>query len=136
MSRAARYPLVDVTVCMDEMRYWFSAPSRSINEVIRIYEKLGRPKNESEARDFVLQEIRRLQPGNFVQSVVQWGDSQCVADVYGALIEGQPWYIKFRIDEEGWLEQISFHPPAHALMTQSGSVIPAGGSIDEKQKVR
>ncbi len=123
MASIAKYPLTDVFRAIDETRYWFSAPSRSLAEVIRVFEKLGAPKSEAEATHFILQGIKLLQETDFVQSVLQWNDPKCIADVYGKVIEGQPWFIKFRIDEDGVLEEISFHPPNKSMTTVNGTVI-------------
>lgn len=136
MAPKGRHSLIEVAKAIDEKRYWFSAPSRSLSEVIRIFEKLGNPKSETEAIDFILQGIKSLKADDFVQSVLQWNDPKCVADVYGAVIAGQPWFIKFRIDEDGLLEEISFHPPNKSMTTVSGTVIPEGDWQDEKQKMR
>lgn len=136
MAPKAKYALTEVAIAIKEKRYWFSAPSRSLSEVIRIFEKLGSPKNEMEATDFILQGIKSLKQTDFVQSVLQWNDPKCVADVYGTVIEGQPWFIKFRIDEDGSLEEISFHPPNKSMTTVGGTVVPEGDWQDEKQKMR
>ena len=136
MPPKAKYSLTEVTKAIDEKRYWFSAPSRSLNEVIPIFEKLGSPKSETEATDFILQGLKSLKTDDFVQSVLQWNNPKCVADVYGAVIAEQPWFIKFRIDEDGLLEEISFHPPNKNMTTVSGKVIPEGDWQDEKQKMR
>lgn len=58
MALQARHSLTEVAKAIDEKRYWFSAPSRSLSEVIRIFEKLGSPKSEAEATYFILQGIK------------------------------------------------------------------------------
>ena len=74
----------------------------------------------------ILRGIKALTDAHFVQRVIQWDDPKCVADVYGITFEGCPWYVKFLIDEEGILEQISFHPPEKDLMTVGGFKVPKG----------
>lgn len=58
--------------------------------------------------------------------MLQWGDASCIADVYGLIFDGKPWFVKFRIDEDGELDEISFHAPAKEIKTVAGKVIPAG----------
>ena len=128
MALKAKHSLKEVVKAVDEKRYWFSAPSRSIDEVIRVLGKQGNSKTRAEAETFILQGLKKLKDGDFVESVLQWNDPKCVADVYGATIEGLPWFIKFRIDEEGDLDEVSFHPPNKSMITISSQVIPEGDS--------
>jgi hypothetical protein len=100
---------------------WFSAPSRSVDEVVRVYRTSATPKNPTEAAAFILQGLLALTGGNFVERLMQWGT---VADVYGLVFDGRPWYVKF-VFEDGVLEEISFHPPQRPMTTITGLVIPA-----------
>jgi hypothetical protein len=56
-----------------------------------------------------------------------WNDLSCLGDEYGLVYEKRGWYAKFRIDEDGDLDEISFHPPERELKTVGGLVIAAGG---------
>lgn len=135
MTAKARHDLQQVFKAIKARKVWFSAYSRSVWAVIKVYEHRGSPnkkENQAQAEDFILQGICALTEDNFVESVLQWGDSKCVADVYGLIFDGLPWYIKFRIDEEGDLDEISFHPPQRALKTVGGIVIPQGEMENEK----
>lgn len=38
------------------------------------------------------------------------------------IFDGHSWYIKFRIDQDGDLEILSFHPPEKPLVTANGTV--------------
>jgi hypothetical protein len=99
---------------------WFSAPSRSLNEVVRVYSGTDTPKSLAEAADFICAGILELTPRHFVERVLQW---EVVADVYGIIYDHRPWYVKFVLDD-GVLEEISFHPPEKALKTVGGLQIP------------
>lgn len=54
---------------------------------------------------------------------MQWQTD--VADQYGILFDGRPWFVKFLIGDDGLLEEFSFHPPEKPLPIKSGAVIPA-----------
>lgn len=85
-------------------------------------------ENVAEAEAFILKGILELKEENFYKRVIQWGDSKCIADVYGIVFDGKPWFVKFRIDsEEDLLEEISFHPPEETFVTVGGIQISAGG---------
>ena len=126
MAPEARYQLSDVFRLLDEKKFWFSARSRSIFQVARIFEARGEPLAEDEVETFILRGIKALTDAHFVQRVIQWDDPKCVADVYGIIFEGCPWYLKFLVDEEGLLEQISFHSPEKDLVTTGGIMVPKG----------
>ena len=126
MVAKARYALTDVFRIIDSGsldRIWFSAKSRSVDAVIKAYAGSASPKTVSDAEKFILSGIRALDDGAFVQSAVQWGDAKCIADVYSVMFDGKPWYVKFRIEENGDLDEISFHPPEKDLVTVSGRKI-------------
>lgn len=86
----------------------------------------GQATTEDEVEAFILRGIKTLTDAHFIQRVLQWDDPKCVADVYGIIFEGCPWYVKFLIDEEGILEPISFHPPEKDLTTSGGIKVPKG----------
>ena len=127
----ARYPLQSVFAIIDTGdpgRVWFSAQPRSINAVLKVYKsEVSGPKDAEEARRFILQGIRTLTEVNFVRTVVMWNDPGCLGDEYGLIYEKRGWYAKFRIDEDGDLDEISFHPPERELRVTGGLVIPAAG---------
>ena len=100
---------------------WFSAPSRSLYEVVRVYSNSDAPKSLVEAADFICAGLLQLKPDHFVKRVLQW---EVVADVYGLIFDGRPWYVKFVLND-GVLEEISFHPPEKTLKTVAGLQIPA-----------
>jgi len=125
----AKFSLAEVFRIIDSCdlnRIWFSAPSRSVNEVIKAYAGSTTPKNYEDAVKFILGGIKTLDDGAFVERVVQWGDPKCIADVYGLIYDGKPWYVKFRIEDDGVLDEISFHPPEKELKTISGKIISKG----------
>lgn len=131
MSQKPKYDLQQVhTLCRraDLDRIWFSAPSRSISTVIRAYSRTDAPKGFVEASQFILAGILTLTTADFVERTLQWGGPE-VADVYGLLFDGRPWYVKF-ILSDGVLEEISFHPPEAPLRTVSGTIIPKGESYE------
>ena len=118
-----KYDLGQVQALVDAGRYWFSAPSRSLSEVIRVYRETALPKSQSEAEEFIRFGVEALEPKHFVGRTMQWGSE--IADQYGIMLDGRPWFIKFLIGAEGDLEEISFHPPEKPLPIKSGEVIPA-----------
>lgn len=125
MAQKAKYPLEDVFQKIKERQYWFSAPSRSIDPIIEVFESTDRKMGIEQAESFALEGIMQLTDKHFYKRVLQWTD--CVADVYGLIFCDKPWFIKFRIDEEeDVLEEISFHPPDEAFVTAGSIHIPAG----------
>ncbi len=116
----AVYSLADVFRLIDEGKVTFTAPSRSINQVMAVY---GSAKNEREIKAFIFEGIKQLTANNFCGSQMQWGD--LVVDKYGLIFDGRPWFVKFAI-VDGDLEEISFHPPEKELKTLSGLIIPKG----------
>ncbi|MBI4405458.1 MAG: type II toxin-antitoxin system MqsR family toxin [Deltaproteobacteria bacterium] len=99
---------------------FISAPSRSVDQVMMIYPHFG---VEQEAVTFILNGILTLTESDFCFSNLQWNDPNLVADVYGIIYDGKPWFIKFLIEND-CLEEISFHPPEKPLRTVSGKTIP------------
>src|SRR4051794_13341393 len=108
MTAKARYALKDVFRLINEGKYWFSARPRSSVAVIRAFASSGKINGEKEAESFILRAILFLTEAHFCQSVLQWNDPKCVADVYGLIYDDRPWYVKFRIEDDE-LEEISFH---------------------------
>lgn len=102
-------------------KIWFSAPSRSVHEVIRVFKETDNPKDYEEAIDFILKGLLALTEDDFVKVSPQWDIE--FADVYGLQFENLPWFVKF-ILKDGELEEISFHPPKVEMKTVSGKVIP------------
>lgn len=125
MTKGARYPLPEVRRLIEEKRYWFPAKPRSIHAVISVFEDLGTGIQESEAVSYILEAVSRLKTADFCESVLQWNDPKCIADVYGIMKDGHPWYVKLRIDDNE-LEEISFHPPEKQMRLANGKMIPAG----------
>lgn len=126
MAKQANYLLEEVFKIVDSGepdRIWFSARSRSIDAVIKAYMNTQCPKTIEGAQNFILSGIKTLTPNDFVESVYQW---DCIADVYGIIYDERSWYVKFRIDENNDLEQISFHPPTKEMKTISENLIPRG----------
>lgn len=122
---APKYDLKDVFDIInlaDEERIWFSVPAKSYESVVQVYSETDSPMTNSEAVSFVLDGILALQDENFVNQVTMYGDPTDVADEYGIIYDGKPWYVKLQIIE-GDLNEISFHPPQKKLVTFSGKVI-------------
>lgn len=124
---APKYDLDSVKLIVQSWRDglnvgWFSAPSCSIDYIIYAFGT----DNES-AMKIVLDGLLALKPRLFSHRVVQWGD---VADVYGLPnYLGHNWYVKFMIDDDGGLEQISFHPCEKDLRLENGEQLDC--TIDE-----
>ena len=78
---------------------------------------------------FVLAGIKELTDRHFVKTVLQWGKP---ADVYGLIYDGKPWYVKFTLEDDGTLQEISFHPPELEMITIGGIKVPAGELSYEK----
>lgn len=74
----------------------------------------------AEAEIFMIEGINSLSEDNFSERLLMWGD---VYDVYGIIINGIPWYIKFSIFKDGKNEEclynISFHPIEKQLITKT-----------------
>jgi hypothetical protein len=133
MRQQPKYSLEEVYEKIRQKKYWFSAMSRSIDQVIKAYGKVKNQEVIEEAEGFILDGILKLNEQNFYKRVIQWDDLSCIADVYGIILDGKPWFVKFRIDfEENLLEEISFHPPEAEFTTVGGIRIPAGGQSYEK----
>lgn len=130
MSLKAKHDLKVVFKLLDGERVVFTARSRSTKTIIKIYKETSQIKSEGDAERFIVCAMKELTPAHFYQSVLQWGDPKCVADIYGLIFDNRPWYIKFLIDE-GVLEQISFHPPEHKFTTTGEIMIPKGDTSDE-----
>lgn len=110
-------------------KYWFSAPSRSVNKVIEVYAASPTPKSASDAEAFILEGIFTLRNENFFKSGIQWG---MVTDIYGLIHDGRHWYVKLGVQleenesgdaSEPWLQEISFHPPEKPFTTIGGIMI-------------
>jgi hypothetical protein len=133
MMLKARYPLQDVFSILDAGgpdRVWFSAPPRSISAVLKVFQtESSGPSDPEDAKGFILQGIRSLREENFVRTVVMWNDASCLGDEYGVIYKNLGWYVKFRIDEDGDLDEISFHVPERQLKTVGGLIVPTGGKI-------
>ena len=102
-------------------KIWFSAPSRSVNEVIRVFKETDNPKDYQGAIDFILKGLLALTEDDFVKVSPQWDNE--FADVYGFIFENSPWFVKFILNDDE-LEEISFHPPKEEMKTVSGKIIP------------
>lgn len=126
MAPKPRYSLQEVHQAIEKGRVKFTAPHRSVNIVVLVYEAVGNMKSEKEAEEFIIEGMRHLSERHFCKSIVQWSDPACLADVYGLIYDKLPWYVKFRLNEEGVLEEISFHPPERNLRTVGGLMIPKG----------
>ena len=129
----ARYSLPGVFAIIDAGdlgRIWFSAPSRSLKPVLKIYQsEASGPKDPEEAKRFICRGIRSpRRKKNFVRTVIMWGDANCLGDEYGLICDNRGWYAKLpMIGRE--LDEIWFHPPERELKTVGGLVIPAGGKV-------
>ncbi len=127
MAQTPKFDLEEVKKLVDDCE--FTVPDKSINAVIAVFKDiLGCPKSNVEAEVFIKNELVKLERKNFAQRSMVFGS--VVADVYGKVIDGEPWYIKFLIesdDEDIWLEELSFHPPDKPLMLQNGDKINKGG---------
>ena len=126
MASQARHPLSEVKRLVNaylqngEDTVFISAPSRSVHQVVAIYPLLG---DEQDAVKFILNGILSLTEQDFCFSNLQWNDPGAVADVYGIVYDGHPWFVKFLVQDQ-CLEEISFHPPEKPLKTASGKIIP------------
>jgi hypothetical protein len=111
-------------------KYWFSAPSRSVYEVVRVYNASGNSKTEDEAKDFILGGVLSLTDAHFYGSGTQW---EMVVDIYGLIFDGHHWFVKLGVtneEENGVIEpllhEISFHPADKDFTTVGGFKIKAG----------
>lgn len=94
----------------------FTAYSRSLEKVIEVVNC-----DEQIAIELILNGVLALTAEDFSIRHYQWGE---VYDVYGLEnYHAKNWYIKFLINEEGILEQLSFHLCEYDLKLASGRVI-------------
>lgn len=132
----AKYDLLEVKKIADECicgrkgAIYFSARTRSINSVSATLSCTF-----DEAKEFIIRGFIRLQPNDFSESVLLWGN---VVDVYGLQCYlGHNWYVKFAIVEEGYgriIDQISFHPVEKDLHLLDGRVLKPLFDDDEDNK--
>lgn len=120
-SLAEVFKLIEIFLKDGKETVWFSAPSKSIHAVIKLYPEMS----EEAAQKFILEGMKQLTDKHFMGSNIQWGDPNCVADTYGLLYAGKPWFVKFLITE-GAMEEISFHPPEKDMKTVGGIIIRTG----------
>lgn len=137
MAQTPKYDLEEAKSLASDCDILF--PNKSVNAVIAVFKDIiGSPKTTVEADDFIRDELAKLELKDFAERTLVFQNT-VVADVYGKIINGQPWYIKFLIrieDGETWLEELSFHPPDRPLKLQSGNIIDKGGlCYDETKKV-
>lgn len=110
---------------------------RAIDEVIGVYATTSNAKGRKEAEDFIEAGLLGLTDGDFCERnwLSDWGLSGQVMDVYGKSIDGYSWYIKFYIEYEeneetdgkdGWLYNVSFHPPDRDMKLACGTTIKKG----------
>lgn len=126
MAVKPRHSLKDVRDAIKKRKVLFTAESRSVLPVQQTYERLGKPKDGVEAQWFILDGIKKLTERHFFRSSIQWDDPTLIADIFGLIYDGLPWYIKFMLTEECILEEISFHPPERKFKTVGGILIPKG----------
>lgn len=101
----------------------FPLRSLSLDQVIRVYQDSESPKSQWEAEEFIRAGMKALEPKNFAGRTRQWESE--IADQYGIIFDGKPWFVKFLIGQDGELEEISFHPPEKPLAIKSGEIIPS-----------
>lgn len=106
---------------------WFSAPSKSLHAVIAVHREL----TMEAAAIYIKTALYQLENHHYAHSVVMWDN---VADIYGMNYRGNPWYIKFFI-ENNCLEEISFHPPYTNLRTMGGIIKQGDYKYDEIKKM-
>jgi hypothetical protein len=126
--------LVQKALDGDQSKVWFSGRSRSIDYVIHVYQC-----TEDKAEHIVLRGLLKLQPDNFVKSVVmQPAPDLFIADEYGlAQYEGHNWYIKLVIESDRgdkYLISISFHPVERPLTLASGKELEVTLDADKRLK--
>lgn len=103
--------------------------SRAVMAVYRILK--GSSKSEADAQRFIKDELKKLEVVDFCGHTQVFQSE--IADVYGKNIDGEPWYIKIQLDEDGDVYLLSFHPPEWEMKLQSGVVIKEGGLIYDKE---
>lgn len=114
-----RYVLADVQALVAKGEFHVSQKSAAA----RIISILA--CTQKAAREYAAKVICSLVPDNYCETVRLSVD---VADVYGVVVAGDAWYIKFCIDPNGpngdEVSVISFHPPLHAMRTKAATIKP------------
>ena len=119
----AKHSLVEVTDLINNGKVVFLAQSRSIDQVILMFPKM----NRNAAEEYILNHIKKLAAQDFAERIMQW---DIILDVYGKLIDGLNWYIKFGIEQdenaENSLSEVSFHPIQDDLKLADGKILKKG----------
>jgi hypothetical protein len=122
----AKYCLKEVFQAIHQRHVWFSARSRSTYQVVQVFEGSATPKSLEAADQYIQETILKLTEAHFKGTVSMWGDPKDLADKYGISDSGHDWYIKFQIDDEGTLVEISFHLSDRNFVTMGGIKICKG----------
>ena len=137
MALISRHALVNVFKIIDGgdlNKIIFSVPSKSTESVVTVFAETETPKSLVEATRYIFRGIKSIGNDDFVERQCLFDDPTCIADVYGIIFENRSWYVKFYIDEEIYLEQVSFHPPEWEMKTVSGKLVPKGEFVYEKMR--
>lgn len=111
---------------MKKRQVEFTSPSRSLNEVIKHFDKYQLPCSNFEAEEFIYNGILKLDSNCFSETKLQWDNPPDLVDVYGLQLDNENWYVKFSIgqDENGeYLDEISFHPLEKDMKLANGKIL-------------
>ena len=133
-----KFELKDVFAVIDSgdlSRIWFPVEAKSVRAVVAYFSLVASQRMEPDAAvDFILKGIKTLTSTDFVHRRVLYDDPEHIADVYAKEIGGSSWYIKFRLDDDGDLEEVSFHPPRNEVTTAKGLKIKPGEIVYEEMR--
>ena len=127
-----KYPLVEVKkftkMALDNPeseKVWFSAPSRSTNEVVKTLGSIGMKVTNEKANEYILNSIMQLTDADFYKREAgQWGVAELVTDQYGIRRDGIAWFVKFIIENgNDYLDEISFHETNSDMRLENGTII-------------
>ena len=125
-KQVSKFSLEEIFNLIDAGKVWFSARSASTYRVIAVYQNSASPKSQEEADRFILETIKKLTPAHFYRTISIFGDPRDLADEYGIQEDGFDWYVKFQIDADGELNEISFHLSTKPFVTVGGMKISKG----------
>lgn len=118
-----KYDLSRMQELVRQLQIDFSAPSRSLWEVARYFEKQQKPCSTFEAQEFICKGLLKMTENDFCEQKYQWDE---VYDVYGLSFDGECWYVKFLLteDEQGeFVDQVSFHPAEKDMTLANNKVL-------------
>ncbi|MEC7277564.1 MAG: hypothetical protein VXV96_14690 [Bdellovibrionota bacterium] len=129
-----RYELEKVKAQIQKHGCFFRVKKKSTLAVVEFFRLTGGDNMSiGEAEEFIISELLKLTEDDFYETKFLH-KLEAYADIYGKIINGDPWYIKLFLEYEEFIEgedvhQVSFHPPRDSFIVSSGTEIGEGETI-------